>query len=327
MEQKNVDEIDLGAVFGLFKSAFNKLLIQVFKVIRFIIKNWIVVAVLTFIGVGFGAYSDYNSKPNQEAKALIKINFDAVKYVYNEIDLLNNKFKLGDTIFLKEAGFRTDSLEIKELILTPNVSMKDIAEGRNKYKALMPILSDFDLSEEDLQLSEPFINEYKYHTLEFKLSPYGSKETIERVLDYINDNKILGEIKIATIENINYGIENNDKIIKQIDGVIETFQSGESLSSPSSQLYVVDKNYSISEVFTSKVIIQQQTEELKNELIYSKEIVVVINKPYLVEVNWGTLGKKTVLFPLFLVFAFLFLSFVKNGYNRLKEIESSIEDK
>jgi hypothetical protein len=71
MGQNNVDEIDLGAVFGLVKNAFNKLLVKVFKVIRFIIKNWIVVAVLAFIGVGLGGYSDYNSKPNQEAKALI----------------------------------------------------------------------------------------------------------------------------------------------------------------------------------------------------------------------------------------------------------------
>lgn len=327
MEQNNVDEIDLGAVFGLFKNAFNKLLVQVFKVIRFIIKNWIVVVILTIIGVGLGGYSDYNSKPNQEAKALIKINFDAVKYVYNEIDLLNSKFKLEDTIFLKEAGFRTDSLEIKELILTPNVSLKDIAEGGKKNKDLIQILDNFDLSEEDLQLSDPFISEYKHHTLEFKLSSNGSKETIEKVIDYINDNKILGEIKIATIENIKYRIDNNLKIIEQIDDVIETFQSGESLISPSSQIYVVDKNFSISEVFTSKVVLQQQTEELKNDLIYSKDIVVVINRPYLVDVDWGILGKKTVIYPLFLVLAFLLLSFVRNGYNRLKEIERNIEDK
>ncbi len=326
MAQNNNDEIDLGAVIDIFKGAFKKLAIQVFRTIRFLFKNWIVVSILIVLGVGYGIYSGSKTKPNKEAKALIRINFDAVKYVYDEIDLLNNKFMVGDTIFLKNAGFRTDSLEVKKLELIPNVSMKDIAEGEKNNQSLIALLKNFDLSDEDLQLSDAFTREYKFHTLELKLSHYGTKETIEKIIQYINSNKILGEIRTATVENLKNKIADNEKIIKQIDDVIETFRSGESLKSPSNQLFVVDKNYNISEVFTSKVVMQQQIAKLRNVLIFSKDIVVLINEPHLIEVNKGLLGKKPILYPLLLVFAFLFLTFLKNSYFYLKEMENKTED-
>ena len=90
MENKN-DEISILYIFHSFKKGFLKLAIYGFNVLNFIAKNWKTFVLLVVLGVVLGYFSNLDYKESKSAKVLLRINHDAVNFVYNEINFLNEK--------------------------------------------------------------------------------------------------------------------------------------------------------------------------------------------------------------------------------------------
>ena len=97
----------------------------------------------------------------------------------------------------------------------------------------------------------------------------------------------------------------NSKMILQIDRLLDTYYTGESLLSPSSEVFVVDKNFSVSNLMTQKIELNQEIENLKKELVYSKNIAVVVNNPKLAIEDKGITSNKAVFYPVALFMLFL----------------------
>ena len=101
MNQHKNDEIDLIYFFSKLKNTLRGWVKLFFKIIDHLIRNWKIISVLIVLGIILGYFAQQNYKPAQKATALIRVNFDAVDYVYSEIDLLNEKVKENDSIFLQ----------------------------------------------------------------------------------------------------------------------------------------------------------------------------------------------------------------------------------
>jgi len=321
MEHNNNDEVDLFQLLNKLKGVVNSWIVSLFKAIDFIYKSKYIILILVIIGVGLGFFSQKSSKPDQLATALIRINFDSVDYVYTEIELLNGKLKEKDSLFFMKNGFRGDTLEMKEIEIRPIINLKDILE---KYelndRKLEGLLKNLDFDEDDLKLYETFNSEYKYHILDITLSHVANKQTINKTINYLNDNELLQQIKKSVIKDINNQIENNTKSISQINHVIDTYQTNESLASPSDQIYVVDKNFSMHVLFEKKIELQTINESLKKFLVYSKDIVVLVNKPNIIVEKTSILGNKLISYPILLVLVFLLLAFFRYVFMKLKKI-------
>ena len=212
-------------------------------------------------------------------------------------------------------GLKGDSIQIKQIEITPIVRFKEIIERyKENDRKLEGLLKSLEFNDDDVESYETFKSEYYFHTLNFTLSYNATQETIEKTIEYLNNNIILTDIKNSSIRDIKSQIANNSTSIKQIDNVINAYKTNESLTSPSDQIFVVDKNFNMSEMFEKKIELQELNAELNKILVYSKDIVVVVNKPKIIEENTKFSSNRIVFFPsvfvfIFLLFSLLFLLF------------------
>jgi len=324
MKEQKSDEIDLTNLFSMFKEKIKDSIVLLFDLIDYLLKKWILITALIVLGLIIGYVTQNNYNHNKKASVLLRINFDTVDYVYSEIDLINEKVIEKDSLFFSEMGLKGDSIQIKQIEITPIVRFKEIIE---RYKVndrkLEGLLKSLEFNDDDVESYETFKSEYYFHTLNFTLSYNATQETIEKIIEYLNNNIILTDIKNSSIRDIKSQIANNSTSIKQIDNVINAYKTNESLTSPSDQIFVVDKNFNMSEMFEKKIELQELNAELNKILVYSKDIVVVVNKPKIIEENTKFSSNRIVFFPSLFVFIFLLFSFLKYTYIYLREIANS----
>lgn len=327
MEQQKKEVIDLIDVLSDFKKILKRWVVLLFNVIDYILKKWIIITILIVTGVALGYFTQDYVKPTKKATVLVRINFDAVAYVYSEIDLINEKVKESDSVFFSNMGLKGDTIQLIELNISPIVRFKDIL-GRyeSNDRKLEGLLNTIEFEDDDIALYETFNSEYYFHKLEFTLSNNANQETLEKTIQYLNDNEVLGELKVSIIKSIKSQIKNNLTSIEQIDNVVNAYNTNESISSPSDQIFVVDKNFSIHTLFDRKLEFQIKNEELNKFFVYAKDIVVVVNKPKIIEYQIGLIGNKMLFNPLLFVFMFLFFSFCRYSYYYLREIANSTKN-
>tara|TARA_R110000772_G_scaffold122087_6_gene228358 strand:- start:20 stop:1006 length:987 start_codon:yes stop_codon:yes gene_type:complete len=322
MEENNSGEIDLMSIFKFIKEAFNNTIFMLFRALNFALRNWAIVVALIVIGFGSGYYSYSKAKtlPVQSAEILVRINFNTVDFIYSEIEVLNNKLFSNDSLFKKKLGVNFEEIEVLNLELVPITNIRDIVDNYGSNgKYLEGLLKNIDLKDE---ISEVFAAEYKYHTLKVLLSEKGTVKSVLKILDHINNNSFLSEIRDSDISYMNARIEGNIEIIKQIDKVVETYTSKEPITSTSDQIYIVDREFKIDEILQKKINLNREIETYKSLLVYSKNVVVVINDPNISENSLSILDISYITYPIMLVFLFLLLALFRHWFRYFKKLSN-----
>ena len=326
MATDNKDELDLLKIIQIFKNIFKKWLLLFFNALDFIFRNWKTVLGLILLGLVLGYFTQNNNKPSKKATALLRVNFDAVNYLYSEVELFNEKIKEKDSLFFTKIGFNINSLEVKDMELTPLINLKDIVDKYEQtYRNLDGLLQNLDFEDNEINVSETFTTEYKYHNLEFSLLSNANEETIAKIINFFNNDELLRKVRNVGIKNMEDRIISNEKVISQIDTVIKLYSKNESLSSPSDQTFVVDKNFNIHGILNKKTELLLDNEKIREELVVSDNIIVMMNEPRLLNEKPGILGNKFIFYPFVFVLGFLLLAFARHSYLYLKEVAYSVE--
>jgi len=326
MATDNKDELDLLKIIQIFKNIFKKWLLLFFNALDFIFRNWKTVLGLILLGLVLGYFTQNNNKPLQKATVLLRVNFDAVNYLYSEVELFNEKIKEKDSLFFTKIGFNINSLEVKDMELTPLINLKDIVDKYEQtYRNLDGLLQNLDFEDNEINVSETFTTEYKYHNLEFSLLSNANEETIAKIINFFNNDELLRKVRNVGIKNMEDRIISNEKVISQIDTVIKLYSKNESLSSPSDQTFVVDKNFNIHGILNKKTELLLDNEKIREELVVSDNIIVMMNEPRLLNEKSGILGNKFIFYPFVFVLGFLLLAFARHSYLYLKEVAYSVE--
>jgi hypothetical protein len=319
--KSNTDEVDLDSLFKGLKRVRNSILLSFYNAIQFLIRSWYIILILFIVGVILGFISMKLSEPKQEATVVIRTNFNSEEYTYNAIDILAKKVKAKDTIFIEKNGFRGDTLEIKDIEITPIFSFKDLAEefqdDERNIDALLRNLNFQDITEEKV---EPFKSSFKYHTLFLTLSSVANDSTIDNVINYLNNQEIIKTLGEVGKKNIEDQIKVNANTLKQIDSVISTYSTSQSLPSPNSQIFVVDKNFNISNILEMKENLQKANKNLKEDLVFADRTIISIDSNAAVIESKGILSNKLLLYPFLFVFLFLFFAFCRHVYRYIKRI-------
>ena len=325
MATENKDELDLLKIIQVFKNIFKKWLLLFFNALDFIFRNWKTVLGLIAIGLVLGYFTQNNNKPSKKATALLRVNFDAVNYLYSEVALLNEKLAEKDSLFFTRIGFNTDSLEVQHMELTPLINLKDIVD--KNYRNLDGLLQnlDFEDNDKEINISETFTTEYKYHNLKFSLLSNANEETIPKIINFFNNDELLRKVRNVGVKNMEDRIISNEKVISQIDTLIKLYSKNESLPSPSDQIFVVDKNFHIHGILNKKTQLLLDNEKIREELVVSDNIIVMMNEPRLLSEKPEILDYKFIFYPLVFVLGFLLLAFARHSYLYLKEVAYSVE--
>lgn len=329
MKQTNSDEIDLGIVYNRIKDSINKLLVGVYRGIQFLIKHWWKLLILAVLGAITGYFLDKNEGPDKETVLIVQNNFDSTDYVYEAINQLNLKLKEKDVSFLKEAGFRTDTIVIKKIEIEPIVDLFDILKkSRNSdYRSLETLIENANYKDE-LLTSELFIPEYTFHKIFINTTSSATNKDIELVINYLNSSEVFNAIKEIVKADTKVQIEQNKETISSINKILES-QSNNRLEEKESNQLVVSAGTDYTDLYQlvySKNSIMSNLVELETELTKYDNVVSLINKPVLVN-SKVTFGNKKMLYAFLFMFLFILFYVLKGAYKNLKTMSENLEIK
>ncbi|MDA9356894.1 hypothetical protein OAA78_00235 [Flavobacteriaceae bacterium] len=314
-------EIDLIILINKIKSTFLKQVLCLFKGVKFLTKQWKAFVLLIIVGIIIGFFNGAQTDSQKEATVLLKVNFDAVNYVYDAVSLINQKIEANDLDFFNEIGMTTDELDLFELTISPVVNLQEIVENEsfkaNEIKTLFENLN-FD---NNLSMTNSFISNYKYHSLTFSFSSLADGQSVDKVINFLNNNPLFKELKLRKNNSITDRVKANENTIEQINNIILKYTGELSANLTSSQLYIDNKDIRPNELIATKMELLKEIELLKEEKIYSNNTVIVINNSNLVVENKSLKDNKLVYYPFILCFIFIVIQIAKNTYNYLDRLE------
>ncbi len=321
--EKHKEEIDIFYLYNVLVDRFKKFTKFGFNILHFVKKSWIIILVLILAGVGYGYYIFSEAGIGKESKILVRINFDAVNYVYSKVHFLNAK--IGEK---EEGKFKDESVpkalaKLTDISIEPVINLNDIIEdvepNEPTVDGLLRYLEfEFDEDGEVTSIADTFKSEYNYHYIELHTNSFAQSDIIDKLLAFLNDNEQLQEFKNVYIQNLKDAIHKDRKTIEQIDEVISIYNEGGSLPSPRSEIFVVDKNFNIAQLLTNKVDLEKEIELYKKQLVNSKDLVMNINQPSLYVGERSLLDNKMVYYPVLFVAIFFLLAGIRGLYFSLK---------
>ena len=316
---KETEELDIIVLIEKIKLMLLSVCLQIFRRSKNFLSEWKRLLAVILAGVLLGYFLTDNDKPSsKEATVLVKINFDAGNYVYDTVDLINLKISSEDTDFFTQEIKLNDDETIDEISISPVIDIKDIMAKDIQANEIRALFENLEY-EDGFSVTEGFKSDYDYHFIKVNVSNNSSIETINKVIDYFNNNPLFAELKERNLQRISSIISDNEQTIKQIDNLLEYYTT--QTAANNSQLYIDNKNLRPNELIKTKITLQSENQELKRESLTSKETVITINESNVLVENNSLISNKMVYYPLLFLFIYLIVSVLIGLYSYLDKLD------
>ena len=316
---KEIEELDIIVLIEKIKLMLLSILLQIFRRSKNFLSEWKRLLAVILVGVLLGYFLTDNDKPSsKEATVLVKINFDAGNYVYDTVDLINLKISSEDNDFFTQEIKLNEDETIDEVSISPVIDIKDIMAKDIQANEIRALFENLEY-EDGFSVTEGFKSDYDYHFIKVNVSNNSSIETINKVIDYFNNNPLFAELKERNLQRISSIISDNEQTIKQIDKLLEYYTT--ETSANNSQLYIDNKNLRPNELIKTKIALQSENQELKRESLTSKETVITINESNVLIENNSLASNKMVYYPFLFLLIYLIVSVLIGLYSYLDKLD------
>ena len=316
---KENEELDIIVLIEKIKLMLLSVCLQIFRRSKNFLSEWKRLLAVILAGVLLGYFLTDNDKPSsKEATVLVKINFDAGNYVYDTVDLINLKISSEDTDFFTQEIKLNEDETIDEVSISPVIDIKDIMAKDIQANEIRALFENLEY-EDGFSVTEGFKSDYDYHFIKVNVSNNSSIETINKVIDYFNNNPLFVELKERNLQRISSIISDNEQTIKQIDKLLEYYTT--ETSANNSQLYIDNKNLRPNELIKTKITLQSENQELKRESLTSKETVITINESNVLIENNSLASNKMVYYPFLFLLIYLIVSVLIGLYSYLDKLD------
>ena len=316
---KENEELDIIVLIEKIKLMLLSVCLQIFRRSKNFLSEWKRLLAVILAGVLLGYFLTDNDKPSsKEATVLVKINFDAGNYVYDTVDLINLKISSEDTDFFTQEIKLNEDETIDEVSISPVIDIKDIMAKDIKANEIRALFENLEY-EDGFSVTEGFKSDYDYHFIKVNVSNNSSIETINKIIDYFNNNPLFAELKERNLQRISSIISDNEQTIKQIDKLLEYYTT--ETSANNSQLYIDNKNLRPNELIKTKITLQSENQELKRESLTSKETVITINESNVLIENNSLASNKMVYYPFLFLLIYLIVSVLIGLYSYLDKLD------
>ena len=319
---KNIEdqEIDLSEISKRVGGFFQKLNTLIFNCIRFLIKNKFIIATLFIAGIVIGSYFDKTNKV-YDNQIIVTPNFESTDFLYSRIDLLQSKILENDTLFLKSIGIQEPKF-LSKIEVKPIIDVYKFINKNNEqnFELLKLMAEDGDIK----KIVEEKITSknYESHIITFRTRTVTSlKKTIEPILKFINNNDYYRKMQKQEINNIQIKIKENEIIIAQINGFLNSFSNNVNGSAKSDKLIYYNENTQLNDVINTKSRLIAEQGDLRSNLVGYDKIVKDNNTTINIENTKLINGKLKIILPVFLILIFVFIHFFINFYKRQSEKE------
>ena len=316
---KETEELDIIVLIEKIKLMLLSILLQIFRRSKNFLSEWKRLLAVILVGVLLGYFLTDNDKPSsKEATVLVKINFDAGNYVYDTVDLINLKISSEDTDFFTQEIKLNEDETIDEVSISPVIDIKDIMAKDIQANEIRALFENLEY-EDGFSVTEGFKSDYDYHFIKVNVSNNSSIETINKVIDYFNNNPLFAELKERNLQRISSIISDNEQTIKQIDRLLDYYTT--ETSANNSQLYIDNKNLRPNELIKTKITLQGENQELKRESLTSKQTVITINESNVLIENNSLASNKMVYYPFLFLLIYLIVSVLIGLYSYLDKLD------
>lgn len=308
-------EIDLGQISRKIGDFFENVTFKIFKGIQFIKKNIIILGVLFVLGAGIGTYLDYSRKM-YDNQIIVTPNFNSTDYLYSKIDLINSKISEQDTVFLKNVVGIKNTEKFNKIEIEPITDIyRFIANNPVNFEFVKLLAEDGDLKKivDDKLTSK----NYAYHNISFITSKLTTdEETVKPILNYLNNSEYFNTQQKVYVENIKEKMKQNDSIISQINGILNSFSKTINGNQKSNNLIYYNENTQLNEVIRTKneLIAEQGVKKL--QLIDSDRIVKDSSSTLNIKNKKGINGKMKLVIPILFIFIFVGFGFLRSFYRK-----------
>ena len=316
---KENEELDIIVLVEKIKLMLLSVFLQIFRRSKMILSNWkqLIVVVLAGILIGY-IMTDSEKNNSKEATILVKINFDAGNYIYDAIDLINLKILSDDKNFFLKEIMLDETETIDEILISPVVDIKDIMEKEINANEIRALFENLEY-EDGFSVTEGFKSDYDYHLITLKVSNNSSLNTVSKVIDYFNRNPLFAKLKDRNLQRISSVIYDNEQTIKQIDKIINFYTTEKKVSS--AQLYIDNKDIRPNDLINTKVALQKENEDLKNENLTSEQTVMVINEANVLVENKSLLSNLMIYYPILFLGIYVLISLLIDLYSYLDKLD------
>lgn len=314
-EQNYTEEIDLSTVAGVFKSGYRNFQIIVFQIIHFFFRNILWLAGIIIIALLLGWILEKDSD-SYEGTAIVQVNFNSANIVYEEIQVLKEKIKEGDSIYLKKHNFYEEEESLLTSIeIEPIVDFDNILPRRfNINERYLQTIFEKSKFKGDLLTSDVFIPKYKRHKIKLKSISGETSLVFDALMNYLNSNTLLNQIMEVSVDNTNNRIEENRYTIRAIDSILNSLGKSGVSDKSREQIYISQyENTNFHMVLQEKSILLEENEELIKDLLQNDKVVKLINRPALIAKK-SLLQKKRFVFPVIAVFLFIIGTTIRYFY-------------
>ncbi|MFN8326550.1 MAG: hypothetical protein U0T80_12535 [Flavobacteriaceae bacterium] len=314
-QNNDSQEIDLSQISRKIGGFFDGIIFNIFRIIFFLKRNIVLVGILLVLGAGLGYFLDKTNK-NYENQIVVIPNFDSVDYLYSKIELINSKVKEGDTIFLKNVVGIKNPKKLGLIEIKPITDVyKFIKDKDNNFEMIKLMAEDGDIKkiiEENVTSKN-----YPYHLITFSTSEETSLDkTINPILNYLNQSDYYAKIQKEYVNNVKVKMIENDSIITQINGFLNSFSRTVNGSQKSDKLVYYNENSQLNDVIKTKDQLVYEQGSHRLELVNLDKIIkdnsVTINSKNTTGIN----GKMKFIIPLFFILILILLKVFRKMYQK-----------
>ena len=305
-------EIDLAEVSRKIRGTLSRLGIAFFNMLLFIKRNFIILVVLFIIGAGLGYYLDRKTKV-YDHQIIVIPNFGSSEYLYSKVNLLAAKLKERDTLFLKSLGIKKPK-SLLDIEIEPINNVYDFVNQRpTNFELLKLMAEDGNVSK---VIEDPTTSKnYTFHNILLSTKNKADAQTlINPLLAYLNDSDYFKQIQQQEKINLEIKLKENDSIIKQIDGVVNSFSARGGASAKTGSL-VYNENTELSNIIKNKDELINEKAGMRITKINHDKIIKDTSITLNIRNKEGVNGKAKFVLPIVFIFLFFmvaaFISFIK----------------
>lgn len=307
-------EIDLTIISRKINGIFDSFSNSIFRGFLFLKRNILIIGVLFLIGAGLGIYMDKNTNI-YDNEIIVSPNFGSVDYMYSKINQIESKIKEGDTVFLRDIVGLKNPKKLKDISIEPITDVyKFIDHNEANFDLIKLMAEDGDIKKiiEDKVTSK----NYPYHIISFTTDNLTDDEkTVKPLLDFLNNNDYFKKVQQVSLKNIEVKLTQNDSIISQINGLLNSFSKSAN-GEKNNNLVYYNENTQLNDVIKTKDQLINEQAMHRLELISMDKIVkdntVTINIKNVEATN----GKMKFIIPFVFVGLFLLAGFLRSYYRR-----------
>lgn len=316
-------EIDLSLLTKKIGDLIEKSFSLIFSAIQYIKKNALIFFIIIIVGYGLGLYMDSKSNTYMH-DVTVTPNFGSTDYLYDKVTLLNARLGQEDTVFLNSIGLKeykkisfievAPVIDIYSFVNNNATSSANNAQNSQNFELVKLLAEDGDIKK--VINDELTSKNYSHHNIHIVSNGFiSNKNTIDPILEYLNNNDFYGKFQKTYVDNINIKIKANTSMINQIDGLLNQFSTTAN-SSKGDKLIYYNENTQIGDILTTKNNLTSENGYLKNQLVSLDKIIKENNRITNIKNTKGLGNKMRLVLPIFFLFSFLGISFFMAFYKK-----------